>query len=528
LLSKLVTKLYLKRLVGHYKFRCMKKTLWLFIGLLALKLILQYVLIHPVYDLHRDEYLHLDQGKHLAWGYISVPPMTSWISYLINLAGGGVFWVKFFPALFGALTIVMVWKIVKELNGNSFALLLATLASLFSVLLRVNILYQPNSMDFFFWTLTYFTVIKYINTENSKWLFATALAIGFGILSKYNIVFLVIGLFAGLLLTKQRKIFRNKNVYLAALIAFIIILPNIIWQVRNGFPTFHQLNNLTRLQLVNVRRLDFAKDQILYFINSFFIVAVAFVGFVVYPPFKKYRFIFLSYVIVIGLYLLLKAKSYYAIGLYPMLLAFGSVYLEQLLSYGWKRYVRPIAIIIVLGLFMLIVLIAFPIKSPAEIERNNKVYKQFGLLRWEDGKDHSLPQDFADMIGWSDLAGKVDSVYSQLADKENTLVLCDNYGEAGAINYYSGFKNINAVSMNADYINWFQLNKPIKNVILIQEASDDDPQRTRERPWFDRMIMTGMNDNPYSREEGTKIYLLQGAKKNINSIIADEIEKRND
>src|SRR6478609_9194674 len=149
----------------------MKKTILVFIVLLSIKLVLQQLLIHHAYDLQRDEYLHLDQGKHLAWGYISVPPVTSWISWLINLLGGGVFWVKFFPALFGTLTIVVVWKIVEELNGKFFALLLSVLALLFSVLLRVNILYQPNSLDILFWTLTYFALIKYINTNSRTWLY---------------------------------------------------------------------------------------------------------------------------------------------------------------------------------------------------------------------------------------------------------------------------------------------------------------------------------------------------------------------
>src|SRR5690242_17483302 len=105
----------------------MKKTLLLFIGFLITKLVFQQLLIHPAYDLQRDEYLHLDQGKHLAWGYISVPPMTSWISYLINLLGGSVFWIKFFPALFGTLTIIVVWKIVEELGGKTFALVIGSL-----------------------------------------------------------------------------------------------------------------------------------------------------------------------------------------------------------------------------------------------------------------------------------------------------------------------------------------------------------------------------------------------------------------
>ena len=67
-----------------------------------LKFVLQYFAINPVYELHRDEFLHLDLGKHLAWGYTSVPPVTSWISYVILILGNSVFWVKFFPALFGA------------------------------------------------------------------------------------------------------------------------------------------------------------------------------------------------------------------------------------------------------------------------------------------------------------------------------------------------------------------------------------------------------------------------------------------
>jgi Dolichyl-phosphate-mannose-protein mannosyltransferase len=502
----------------------MKKTIILFVAILTLKLGLQYLLINPAYDLHRDEYLHLDQGRHLAWGYISVPPMTSWVSYLINLLGGSVFWVKFFPALFGTLTIIIVLKIVEELGGKLFALLLAALATLFSVILRINILYQPNSSDIFFWTLTYFTVIKYVNSNNSRWLYVTALAVGFGVLSKYNIIFLIIGLLAGILIS-QRTVFKERRLYFAVIIAFIIVLPNLLWQINHHFPTFHQLNELTRTQLVNVNRNDFIKDQLLFFSNSIFIIIAAIVGFFAYPPFRKYRFVFWSYFIAISLYFILKAKSYYAIGLYPVLLAFGSVYIEKLLEKGWKRFLKPVAIILVLALCMPMVLLGFPIKSPSAIESNNRIYKNFGLLRWEDGKDHSLPQDFADMIGWSDLARQTDSAYSELTEKENTLVICDNYGEAGAINYYSKFRDINAVSFNADYINWIPLTKNIKNVILVKEVNDDDTTRTKEKPLFDSVALIGRNNNRYSRELGTRIFLLKRARVNINPILAKEIEK---
>ena len=504
----------------------MKKTSLVLLALILIKFVLQYILISPEYDLHRDEYLHLGQADHLAWGYISVPPVSSWIAYIIKLLGNGFFWVKFFPALFGALTILIVWKTIEELKGNLFALLLGSLAVLVSVILRINILFQPNSLDIFFWTLLYYTIVKYISTANSNWLYAMALAAGFGILSKYNIIFLLAGLLPAVLLTEHRRIFLDKKFYVSIGIIFIMILPNIIWQYQNNYPTIHQLHDLARTQLVNVKRMDFIKEQFIFFLSSLIIIIAAFIAFFIYPPFKKYRLFFWSYFITLSIFIFLKAKSYYAIGLYPVLIAFGSVYLEKMLAMGRKKYLRPFIIISVLALSIPFILIAFPFESPAQIQKNSQRYKSLGLLRWEDGKDHSLPQDFADMIGWSDLAKHVDNTYSKLEDKEHTLVFCDNYGQAGAINYYSGFKNINAVSFNADYINWIPLDKEIKNIILVKEVNDNDSTRTKEKPLFDTVLLVGKNDNPYSREQGTKIFLLQGAKTGINKILAKEIEKR--
>jgi len=99
-------------------------------------------------------------------------------------------------------------------------------------------------------------------------------------------------------------------------------------------------------------------------------------------------------------------------------------------------------------------------------------------------------------------------------------------GQAGAINYYSRNKNIGAVSMNADYINWFRLDKEIKHVILVQEASDDDPTRTKEKPLFETIERTGEITNEFARERGTSIFILKNAKTNINQIISEEIEER--
>jgi hypothetical protein len=490
------------------------------------KFVMQYLLIDSSYNLHRDEYLHIDQGKHLAWGFDSVPPFTSWVSWIILHLGNTVFWVKFFPALFGVLTMGVVWKTVETLGGDLFALTLSALAILLSVLLRLNILYQPNSFDVLAWTLFYYCMVQFIKTESNQWLYYAALAFAVGFLNKYNIAFLVIGSMPAVLVTRFRRIFFNKHLYYALLLALLIISPNIVWQWRNDFPVIHHMNELSETQLVNVKRSDFLKEQLLFFISSLFIIVLAWLSFIVYQPHKKFIPVLWSFVFTLLLFIYLKAKGYYAIGLYPVFIAFGVVYLQKLLSKGWLRFLQPLAFLIPLLLSITFIRIAFPTAPPATIAANAALYKDFGLLRWEDGKDHNLPQDFADMLGWKELAAKVDSAYALITDKEHTLVFCDNYGMAGAVNYYSKYKNINAVSMNADYVDWFPPStKELTNLILVQERNDDDPERKKEQPLFESVKLVGKIDNVYARENGTSIYLLQNAKVPIMHYFVEDIAK---
>jgi hypothetical protein len=76
---------------------------------------LPFVLQNSFYQLHRDEYLYLAEGKHLAWGFMEVPPTLSVMAWISNLFGAGSFWVKLWPALFGAFTFLLVGKTVLSL-----------------------------------------------------------------------------------------------------------------------------------------------------------------------------------------------------------------------------------------------------------------------------------------------------------------------------------------------------------------------------------------------------------------------------
>jgi hypothetical protein len=433
--------------------------------------------------------------------------------------GNSVFWIKFFPALFGALTMVVVWKIIETVKGNLFALILGAIAVLFSVIMRMNLLFQPNSLDILAWTYCYYTIVQYITTQKNKWLYITGISLAVGFLNKYNSVFLMLGLLPALLLTKHRNVLLNKHLYYALLIAFLIVLPNLIWQFQNDFPVIGHMKELKETQLENIDLGDFIKEQILFFLGAFFVLIIGFISFWTYEPFQEYRIFFLAFVFTMSIFVFFKAKAYYTIGLYPIILAFGAVYIEKLLQGKWLKYLRLICIAIPILLFVPMYQLAFPNKSPQTILEHPEKYKQLGMLRWEDGKDHELPQDFADMLGWDELAQKVDDAVKAIPKNEKVIVLCDNYGQAGAINFYSKNKSINAVSFNADYINWFPLASKIENMIWVKEAQNKLEASQIGEEIVETITVFDSIENKLARECGTTIFILKKPKTDMNAVL---------
>lgn len=494
---------------------------WILLLLVVVKICLQFVFVSPTYDLHRDEFLHLDQAFHPAAGYISVPPFSSWMSALIYFFGGGLFWVRFIPALLGALTIVLSWLIVEQLGGRLHAKLLATTFFIFSVYARINVLFQPNSFDILSWTAMFYTLIRYVRTHNLRWLLILAVVTALGLYNKYTVFFLITGLAAGLALTPQRVIFREKMFWLACAFCLLLFLPNIIWQITHQWPVINHMKALNNTQLVNISYSGFLLDQ-LKFGGIGVLTLASFWALGFYEPYKPYRFIGWTFLTVITLFTLSRAKSYYALGLYPVLFSLGSVYLETVLK-KWKTIVIPALVALNVVFFFLIARYIMPFESPEQILENRRPYQKLGLLRWEDGRDHSLPQDFADMRGWHEMAVKALKAWQMIPvdEQKNTLIFCDNYGQAGALNYYNRKKMPEAYSFNTDYIYWLPRLKRIDNVLLIGDQPGQDILNM-----FREVRIVGTVSDEFAREKGTKIFLLLGAKPGFTEFFYDMAEKR--
>jgi hypothetical protein len=481
------------------------------------KFVLHYALVDSAYELHRDEFMHLDQANHLAWGFQSIPPFTSWISVLIKWLGNTEFWVKFFPGLFGALTLVVVWKTIEELKGSLFAQILGAVCILASVLLRLNILYQPNSFDVLAWTTGYYFFLKYLNSSKPQWLYFLAVIFGLGVLNKYNIAFQLLALFIAMLFTGARKMLFRREFYFALGLGFLIVLPNLIWQCNQDFPVLHHMAQLKKYHLVHVKRADFLIDQLFYFIGSLPILAASF--YALYKS-KVYRVFLLAFFFTIVLFLYFKAKSYYAVGLYPFYIGVGAAFVSDFIQKKKLSFLKPVLVgLPVLFLFPLIYL-DMPIRSPQQFVAFAAKHPDLGMHRWEDGKKYPISQDFADMIGWKELAEKVEAA---VPDSGNTLIICDNYGQAGAINYYSQGR-VKADAFHDDYRFWFDLDKPYQHLIRVKDAGQREAEFNETLPFFKNGILADSIANQYAREFKTDIFLFTDANTDIRERIRKELK----
>lgn len=247
------------------------KTLLYFLALI--KFILPFVIQSHVYEPHRDEFLYLAEGRHMAWGFMEVPPLLSVFAWLVDAFGGSMFWLKFWPSLFGAFTFIIIGKIVLSLGGKHFALLLAFFPFVFTGYLRVHYLFQPNFLEIFFWTMLAFSITRFIQKGKNKWLYIFGISAGLGMLSKYSVAFFITAIVIGLLLTRQRKILANKHFWFGAIIGFVLFLPNLIWQITHHFPVIHHMQELKQTQLQFISPLNFLTGQLLMLLPCVFYLA---------------------------------------------------------------------------------------------------------------------------------------------------------------------------------------------------------------------------------------------------------------
>ena len=504
---------------------------WLPLLLAAAKFASGFVLRAPVYELHRDEYLYLDHGRHLAWGYLEVPPLLAGQAWVSQQLGGGFFWVAGWPALWGAATVYLVGRLVQRLGGGPWAVGLAALAYCASAYARLNWLFQPNSFEVLAFTAASYCVVRHLQTQRPAYLYGLGAALGLGLLNKYSTLLFGAALLAGLLLAPEgRRLLAGRHLWLAAGLALLLWLPNLGWQLSHGLPFRQHMQELHDTQLVHVGAADFWRAQLVMLLAALWVWGAGLGALLLHRPWRPYRVVGYTFLAGLALLTALHGKDYYSLGYYPPLLAFGAVWWQGRLAGAGRGLARGALRTGLLAwpLLLLLPLLPFlyPLAGPARMQawgRPGSAYAALGLYRWEDGRPHPLPQDYADMLGWRELAQKTYAAYQALPDsvRANTLVLCGNYGQAGAINYYCRARRPAlpaANSFNGSYQLWFPAPRRWAAVLLVL----DQPVPGLAAHCRSLRQVAAIT-NPYARERGTAVLVALGPDAQLRQRIAQEL-----
>jgi len=432
------------------------------------------------YGFFRDEFYYIVSSDRLAFGYVDHPPLSIWLLKISRLIfGDSMVAIRLFPALTGAMTVLLTGLIVKELGGKRFAMLFAALCVLLApVHLAMNSFFSMNSFDILIWTAAAYVLVLWINWRSPKMWIWLGVLLGLGLQNKISVLWLGFGLAVGLLLTKNRRSLLTRGPWLAAGTALLVFLPHIIWQAMNDWPTFQFMTGATK-KMLEISFLDYLGSQIMDMHPLLFPVWLA--GLVWYLFAKKgksYRILGIIYVSVFALLVISgNARSSYLAPAYPMLFASGALVLERAservskkaFGISLMKSVRGAVVILILAGGIAIAPLALPV-LPVETYINYSAALGNAPATEERHEVAALGQFFADMHGWDEIVATVAGVYDGVKSENpgKWAVFTGNYGVAGAIDFLGKEYNLPpAISGHNNYWLWGPGDPPPENLIIM-------------------------------------------------------------
>ena len=393
------------------------------------------------YGIFRDELYYLACAIRLDLGYVDHPPLSIYILAVWKwLFGDTLLAIRLVPAIVSSMTLFMLGIFTRRLGGGRAAIIISMLAYMLTpIFLGMNTIFSMNTFDFLFWITSAYFLLRIVQEENKKLWIWLGVVIGLGLLNKTSMLWLASGVFLAIVFTPLRKDLKTKYPYIAALIALIIFLPFIIWNITHDFAHLEFMRNAASRKYGGLTPISFIMDQLLILNPLAIFIWLPGIYFFFFneegKKFKAVMFIWLATFLI----LLINghSKGEYIAAAYQILFASGAVMIEiWSKSKSWFKYAIVIPVVLA-GLLI------SPFARPTlTLEQFLKYQRALGLEPpSNEGQELNggIPQFYADMHGWEEMAKTVSKVYQSLPGEEQkaTLVYCSNYGKAGAIEYYS-------------------------------------------------------------------------------------------
>jgi 4-amino-4-deoxy-L-arabinose transferase-like glycosyltransferase len=373
------------------------------------------------YGWHCDELYFLAAAKHPALGYVDFPPLIAWLGWLLHaLAGNALIAFRLFGIGVAIVVAVLVSLIARELGGGRVAQAGAALIAATSpIVLGAGSIYHTTYLDLAATLALLYVAMLAIGRPAPRLWPLVGLAAGIGLEAKYTIFAVILGLFAGLLVTSARRLLATPGPWVAAAIAFLCLLPNLVWQAQKGWPSLDFFGSQHQATHTDTPHLVYA------WLGAFLLGAgslLAVIGLVwLWHRRPDLRVFVVTPVVVTTLFFFEDGRSYYPLPADFVLVAAGAVALSGWVARGSRLRLAPVGALLCLhGAVLAFALpLVVPIRSVSGMSRQRLHEQTF----------------FGDELGWYELVDLTAKGWMSMrpAERADAVILASNYGEAGAI-----------------------------------------------------------------------------------------------
>jgi len=499
----------------------------LIVLLLAVANFLMHLYFNNRYGYFRDEFDYIACGDHLAWGYVDHPPLIPFLIKICRLVlGDSLRSIRFIPALAISAAVVVTGMITRALGGQRFAIIFSALAFMVSpISLSDGSLLTTNCLEPLLWmSCVYFAILAVKRDDPRYWLWFGVVA-GIGLEEKYSIGVLGFALVVGLLLTAQRRVFATKWFWLGGVLAFLVFLPNFLWNVQHHWPFVELMHN------IKAEGRDVVLSPAAYFAQQVLIVhpilapiwIIGVLAFLLSARLKPYRFLGWTYLVAFTVFVILKSKNYYLGPIYAVYLAAGAVVIESFIARTRQVWLKPAIVVLILASGAWIAPVVMPVLPVDQfISYMNKL--PFKVPRSEHSHMRAvLPQHYADQFGWEEIVAKVNEAYLKVPPQERAgcAVFAQDYGQAGAIDFLGRRYGLPpALSGHQTYYLWGPRGYSGNCMIVLDDSKE------KLESMFENVEYVGTSvDNPYALEREIPVFICRGAKFGSLANVWPELKK---
>jgi hypothetical protein len=481
---------------------------------LALAKLVFHIYFNNHYGYFRDEFDYMSCGDHLQWGYVDQPPL---IPFLIHLSravlGDSLRAIRFIPALASSLLVVQSAVLARELGGRRYALLLSAICVVISPQYLSNgSLLGTNCLEPNLWMgCAYFVILAIKRADPRYWLWFGVVA-GLGLEEKYSIAIFGLGIVVGLLLTEQRRVFLNKWIWLGGLAAFLIFLPNLLWNIHYDWP-FVQL-----MRAIHTEGRDVVWGPGAFFFQQTLVMnpltapiwLAGLFALLFSARLRPYRVLGWSYVISYAILFVLHGKNYYLTPVYPMLLAAGAVVIEVGVSRPRLTWLKPVIAILLVASGVHLAPVVVPVLSPEHFLAYAKTLPFKLPVNEHFHARAALPQWYSDQFGYKEIADEAVVAWNRISAEErpDCGIFAQDYGQAGAIDFFDRKLGLPpALSGDRTYFLWGPGRYSGNCMIVLGD------RRERLAQLFEHVDYVGTSAlNPWALEGQVDVYICRGPK----------------